>query len=338
MKERTIPLKEGEEVVGSYFISTKPLGFIPSGCLMLDLVLSGGYPLGRMTNIVGDKSTGKTLLAIEACANFSATYPEGKIYYIETEAAFDEDYAQTLGMPVDDMEFPEDIRTVEQLFELLKTITTNHSKLETPGLIIVDSLDALSDKAEMDSDFEKGTYGMGKPKGLSKLFRMLIKELEKTKVALVIVSQVRYNIGVTFGEKYTRSGGKAMDMYASLILWLSEVEKIKRTIKGVERPFGLWVRAYCKKNKVGLPYRKCDIPLIFAYGMDEAWACLDWVSEVKGALEKNFGITKKGEILDVVEASKSNQTLKDKILEVTANLWKEIETEFMPKTKKYAKT
>lgn len=335
MKEKTVPLKEGEEVIGNYLISSKPLGFIPSGCLMLDLVLSGGYPLGRIVNIVGDKSTGKTLLAIEACANFALTY-EGTIHYIETEAAFDNDYAQMLGMPMDRIVFPEDIRTVEAFFEYVSEAIKSHTESEEPGLIILDSLDALSDKAEMEADFEKGTYGMGKPKGLSKMFRMLAKNLEKTKLALIIISQVRYNIGVTFGEKYTRSGGKALDMYASLILWLAEIEKIKRTIKGMERIYGLWVRANCKKNKVGLPYRKCDIPLIFAYGMDDAWASLDWMSSVKGALEKNFGISKKGDILDVVDKSKTEKVLQDKIKEVTANLWNEIETDFMPKTKKYA--
>ena len=316
-----------ESMIGNYFVKDKPLEFISSGCEILNCVLGGGYPLGRIVNIVGDKSTGKTLLAIEAFANFSRQFPNGKMYYHEAEASFDTDYAQALGMPIENVNFI-DTDTVEGFFEALTEVIDSHKKESSPGMYVLDSLDALTDKAEKERKIADGSYAMTKQKKLSEIFRRLVSDIEKTNVCLLIISQVRDNIGVAFGEKYKRSGGKSLDFYASQILWLSEVEKLLRTVKGIKRPIGIKIKAKCKKNKISLPFRECEFPIIFGYGIDDATGNLEFLNKVKGSLEE-IGIT---EIKDVEELDLETKV---KIAEQVKKIWKETEVGFLPKYKKY---
>lgn len=331
------------EPEGLYFARTKKdnIEFIHSGCFMLDCVLGGGWPLGRMSNIVGDKSTGKTLLAIEACANFHQQYPNGRIIYLEAEAAFDEDYASALGMPVEKIEFiGSDFKdyTIESWFEHLEVTIQQVYKTQQPTLYIVDSLDALSDRAEKDREIDKGTYGANKPKLIGQLFRRTVKDMEKTKIHLMIISQVRDNIGVSFGETKTRTGGKAMDFYASQILWLAQLKKLDKTIKKIKRVYGIQVRAQCKKNKVSLPFRETEFPIIFGYGIDDVEAMLAWLDTI------DFDVSR----WDIYKEGKSSAANSIKMLpkaerlavvkemqEFVAQHWEEIETKFLPTVKKY---
>jgi recombination protein RecA len=296
--------------------------FIHTGCTLLNLILGGGWPLGRISNVVGDKSTGKTLLAIEASANFALQFPEGKIYYHEAEAAFDKDYAATLGMPIEAVTFIEDVKgdtskasTVEGLIENIQNIVAEHSENENVGLYIVDSLDALSDKSEMERDADKGSYGAEKAKKMSEFFRKVAKSVESSKIHLMIISQMRDKIGVMFGEKHSRSGGKALDYYASQILWLAEKAKIKKTISKVERVIGLEVVANCKKNKISMPFRTCLFPIIFGYGIEDDVASRLWLKSI-------------GKEADTAMP-------KEEVRELVINLWKEIEEKFSPKESKY---
>jgi recombination protein RecA len=184
--------------------------FIPSGSKLLDLALGGGWAERRIANIVGDKSTGKTLICIEACANFAAKYPKGKVRYRECESAFDPPYAKAMGMPMDRVDFgANQLETVEDLFEDLGRITKGAKSDE---LVIVDSLDALSDRVEMKRDLDTGSYGTAKAKNLSELFRRQVRSLTNSKVTVIIVSQVRDNIGAFgYAAKTKRSGGRALD-------------------------------------------------------------------------------------------------------------------------------
>ena len=310
---------------------------ISSGCTLLDCVLGGGYAQGRVVNIVGDKSTGKTLLAIEACANFAHRQPKGKIYYNEVEAAFDVDYAASLGLPTDRVEFVDDCSTVEDFFEHLTKIIEETPK-DQPALYIVDSLDALSDTAEMERGIDEGSFGASKAKKLSQIFRRLIQELEGKKITLMIISQERDNIGVTFGKKSTRSGGRALDFYCSQVLWLSQLKQLKKVKKGVERPIGIMVKAKCEKNKVGLPFRDCEFPLIFGFGVDDITAGLDWLKETDNLAaleltEKTFDAMKKG--LFGLPNDEYHEFRK-KVSKAVRTCWDEIEEGFTPLRKKYA--
>lgn len=267
--------------------------FIPTGCTLLDCVLGGGWVIGRVENIVGDKSTGKTLLAIEACANFARCYPNGKIYYREAESAFDLPYAGRLGLPIDRVDFGPNgadthWRTIEEVFKDLRKICTWHTKNNVPGLYILDSLDALTSETALKREIGEGSYNLEKQKILGQLFEQMISDFKEAQLCIIIVSQIRERIGFTVGEKYRRSGGKSLDFYASHIVWLSHMKTIVATRHGEQRATGIRILANCKKNKVGEPFRKCIFPIFFGYGIDDIEASVDWLVEKK--MHERIGI------------------------------------------------
>lgn len=339
-KRRTVLDDKPIAAPTNYFASSddKPHDFVRSGARVLDCTIGGGYVLGRVVNLVGDKSTGKTLLAIEACANFNREYPHGKIQYAEAEAAFDQQYAAALGMPLASVKFSENLNTVEDWYEdLNKFLKGLDGK---PGLYILDSLDALSDEAEQGRAMGEGTYGGSKPKKIGELFRRLVQDIEKSRCLVIIISQIRDKLNVTFGETKTRSGGRALDFYASQVIWLAEVEKMKRTIDKVDRVIGIKVRANVKKNKIGLPFRQCTFPLLFGYGIDDLAAAVEWLMEVHcDDRLKDAGLSVAGYKVRL-------NNLRDKggeeVRELRATLgriveeeWARIETSFLPKSSKY---
>lgn len=321
------------------FFSTpkEHLKLINSGCETLNCVCGGGWPFGRIVNIVGDKSTGKTLLAIEALANFHAEHPEGVSTYCETEAAFDDEYAGALGLDMRKVGRAE-CSTVEELFDdmvafIAKVGTNGH------GLYIVDSLDALSDKAEQSRGIADNTYGATKPKQLGQLFRRLVKPLEKSNVCVIIISQVRDAIGVTFGDKHTRSGGRALDFYASIVIWLANQGQIKKTVSKITRTIGVTIRAKTKKNKIGLPFRECTFDILFGYGIDDIGSSLEFL-KAAGELDKwDIGSTDQA-----IAAYKKNfsamsheQQAEERrnLSEIVRTVWFKIERSFLPKKGKY---
>lgn len=254
-----------------YFADEADIDFIPSGCTLLDCILGGGWPIGQISNIVGDKSSGKTLISIEACANMRIKYPKAAIHYdVGGGETFDLAFARHLGLPEDGVSLYES-GTVEEWYNTLSS-ELDKSKGKQPMIYVMDSLDALSDEAERKRKIDEGTYGT-KAKQVGEILRRLDKKLSQKRCLLLIVSQIRDNIGVTFGKKYKRSGGKALDFWAAQCLWLAEVSKITKTRKKIKRAIGINVKAKCEKNKVGLPFRDCEFPLIFNYGMDDEAAC-----------------------------------------------------------------
>lgn len=334
MKRERILRKRIKES-GNYFSSPKDnIEFISSGSKMLDLALGGGWAENRISNVVGDKSSGKTLLCIEAAANFAIKHPEGRILYRECEAAFDPQYAQELGMPIDRVDFGEPFETVEDMFEDLTSIV---EKAKHPTFYILDSLDSLSDRSEMSRDMGEGTYGAEKAKKLSQLFRRLVRKLQGACVTVMIVSQVRDNIGVTFGRKTTRSGGRALDFYASQVVFLAQIKTLKRTVSGIERPVGISVRAKIDKNKISLPYREADFDIAFGYGVDDVASCLEWLKTVKALDEVEVGpkdIKKFCRSLEKLSGREYREFVR-KIHRVVEKRWYAIEESFMPSRRKY---
>ena len=324
---------------GNYFADPKTnLKFIPSGSHVADLALGGGWVRGRISNPVGDKSTGKTLLCIEASANFINLEPKGKVRYREAEAAFDKSYAAALGMPIERVDFGGSMETVEQLWADLEAIVKG---ARGPELVIVDSLDALSDDAEMERDMTEGSYGATKAKLMSQLFRRLVRRLESKDVTLIIVSQIRDKIGVSFGRKFTRSGGKALDFYASQVPYLAHIGQIHRTVKGLKRATGVEIRMKMDKNKVGLPFREAQFPILFGWGIDDIASCLHWLKETKGlqlaGYKANMSDAEiKATSLDIingpVDEFREEQTHLHKIV---SKRWHEVETALLPTRTKY---
>lgn len=326
----------------SYFVDEKPnYSFVSSGCTLLDCALGGGYPLGRIVNIVGDTSSAKTALATEAIINFMRAYPEGLASYRDTEAAFDQKYAEAMGLPLEKVDFgskKEPLQTVEQFVRDFDAFLEQRIKTDTPGIYVVDSLDALSDDAEMERDIGKDTFGATKAKLLGVFFRKAAHRIEQSQVLLLVISQVRDNIGAMFGEKHKRSGGRALDFYASQALWLARIKSLKREISKIERPYGVLIRGRLKKNKISLPFREADFEFHFGYGIEDLRASIEWLKEV-GRL-KDAGINPaqvkeylKGiDEMDRAEYNKEQQTAAAAVKQV----WREVETSFLPKRSKYA--
>lgn len=320
---------------GNYFAAPKTnLKFISSGCLPLDLALGGGWARRRISNIVGDKSTGKTLLCIEACANFILSEPKARIFYRECESAFDKQYAAAIGFPVDKVAFDDSLETVEDVFEDLTNIIAT---AKWPSLYIVDSLDALTDRAEMARAIDAATFGAGKAKQLSQLFRRLIRQLATKDVTVIIVSQIRDKIGAMFGRKVTRTGGHALDFYASQVLFLSQLGTIKKTIRKIERPIALQVRGMVDKNKVGLAQRQANFQLHFGYGIDDAEACVTWLKDHNGLDLIHLPKTKVSDYLKELAGMNQQEHLHElaDLHKAVSKLWYEVETDFLPKRTKY---
>lgn len=322
---------------GSYFAAPKTnLKFIYSGCKTLDLALGGGWAEDRVINIVGDKATGKTLLCIEGCANFVLSRPKGRIRYREAESAFDKPYARTIGMPTDRVDFGDvQLTTVEDMFEDLTAIIKG---ARTPELVVVDSLDSLSSRAEMDRDIDEGSYGGEKAKKMSEMFRRLVRDMHDRHVTLIIISQIRDKIGATFGRKFQRTGGRALDFYASQVVMLAHLGQLAATTRGIKVATGVKVKAKVDKNKVGLPFRESLFNIRFGYGIDDAQACVDWLTTIKGL--KQTGITPEQskfylrKLLDMPrdEADAKLNLLRDCV----QREWYEIEESMLPSRGKYA--
>lgn len=330
----------------NYFVSQKSaLKFTSTGCTVLDCALGGGLVLGRITNIVGNKSTAKTALATEAIVNFLLTYPEGSARYAESEAAYDKSYAEAMGLPLGKVDFGNEenpLNTIEDFARDLEKFVDAQTKEKRPGIYVLDSLDALSDEAEMNRDLEKGSYGMQKAKNLSIMFRKLTRKIEKSQVLLIIISQVRDNVGVFMGEKHKRSGGRALDFYATHAVWLDHMGYITKTVKGVKRPIGIEVRAKIKKNKVSLPFREASFNFEFGFGIDDVTASINWLLEVgrfgdAGLLPETSTEKEVTKYINSIGGLNTEEyiELKQKLTPIVQNAWREIETQFIPKRSKY---
>jgi RecA/RadA recombinase len=297
----------------------------------------GGWALGRMVNVVGDSSSGKTLLAIEACANFARLYGVEHIRYCETEAAFDEGYAHTLGLP-EGISLTRDVRTAEAWSDDLSDFL---KRCEGPAaLYCIDSTDALSSIGESSREIsDKQTYGTEKAKVFSEMFRRQTKDLERKNCCLFVISQTRDNIGNMFVTK-RRAGGNALDFYASQIVWLHEVGKERRSVSEVERTIGIKVRAQNKKNKISQPFREVEFLLVFSYGVDDELSMITWLKKNKAG-DEGLQHTLDRYAMQVRKAR--DQRDLDKLGAFAGELrahtrarWMEIEEALRPKVSKYA--
>jgi RecA/RadA recombinase len=225
------------------------------------------------------------------------------------------------------------LETVEELFRELDDLCNR--KHTQPLLYIVDSLDALSDTAEMKLDIDKGSYGAAKAKLLSKLFRQLVRKLASTNITVIVVSQIRDKMNaMPFGKKWTRAGGHAMDFYASHVVYLAQIGMIIKNIKGIKRSVGVRIKANVDKNKVSLPYRNAEFPILFGYGVDDMAASLEWLKVIKELKQVGYPALSDKDIR--LEARRATP---DDVAEVQAYVhkrWYEIEQSFVPARRKYA--
>ena len=243
-------------------------------------------------------------------------------------------------MPISKIDFSSsaDIMTVEDFYEDLVDCLIEGDESKQPTLYILDSLDSLSSRAEMKRAIDEGTYGQEKAKKLSEIFRRLVRDFSNARTTVVIISQVRDKIGVVFGKRYARAGGRALDFYASQIVYLSSTGVRRKLIQGIKRPVGLKVFGRMEKNKVGLPFRSAEFEILFGFGVDDLRASVDFLLEC-GAAQDTLGVTTRTKEAYLTKLwklpeAKFKSELKY-INELATKHWYDIEKSFLPKRKKY---
>jgi recombination protein RecA len=248
--------------------------YMSTGCVALDSIMGGGLPVGRLTEIYGDNSTGKSLIAAQVAA--IAQECGILVQYIDTESAVSRDIMIKVGVKIDDLMYsaPD---TMEQVFALMEDTIMEKKALYPDDhlLIIWDSIAATSTDSEMEADTGKSTMGIHArmmSQGLRKLARLIAKE----KVCALFLNQTREKIGVMFGDNTATFGGKAVGFYASVRIQLKIGNKIRDANKHV---LGINSRAVCTKNKVAEPFHSAELPIYFGHGIDDPLASFMYLKE-----------------------------------------------------------
>ena len=248
--------------------------WISTGSTMLDLAISnrpnGGLPVGRIIEITGLEASGKSLLAAHALAD---TQKKGGLaVYIDTENAISREFLEAIGINLKDMLYVP-LDTIEDIFDAIDSIVESVRKNSKNRLvtIVVDSVAGASTKIELAADYDKDGWATSKAIILSKAMRKITNFVGRERICLIFTNQLRTRLGVSFGDQWTTSGGKAIAFHSSVRLRLKSVGQIKlaKSASAPEAVLGITTRAQVVKNRMGPPLRSVDYEIYFDSGIDD---------------------------------------------------------------------
>lgn len=291
---------------------------IPSGSILLDEALGvGGYPRGRIIEIYGPESSGKTTLALHAIAE--AQKKGGIAAFIDAEHALDPVYAKNLGVNTDEL-WVSQPDNGEQALEIAESLVRSGAV----DIIVIDSVAALTPRAEIEGDMGDAHVGL-QARLMSQALRKLTGSLSKSKTILVFINQIRMKIGVMFGNPETTTGGNALKFYSSIRIEVRRIETIER---GDDEAIGNKVRVKVVKNKVAPPFRRVELEIMFGKGLSASGSLIDaavkcGIADKKGAWY-TYGEEKLGQGRENVK-----QTLEQN-LELSAEIEAKVRAIFFP--------
>ncbi len=291
---------------------------IPSGSILLDEALGvGGYPKGRIIEIFGPESSGKTTLALHAVAESQKM--GGIAAFIDAEHALDPQYAKALGVNIDEL-WVSQPDAGEQALEIAESLVRSGAV----DIIVIDSVAALTPRAEIDGLMGESHMGL-QARLMSQALRKLTSIISKSNCIIIFINQIRMKIGVMFGSPETTTGGNALKFYASVRL---DVRKVETLSKGDDEAWGNRVKVKVVKNKMAPPFRKAELEILFGKGISAFSSLLDCA--VKYDIIEKSGSWYAFENDKIGQGKNNAVEFLEKNLDITLNVEKKLREKLFP--------